>query len=283
MKGNFIASLVVASCLAIPGIALANTPPIRITYVSSWQSSNIETHIVGKLIQEKMHLPVRLISTEAGPMWASVAKGSADLTVTAWLPYTQKQYWQRFQHQVVNLGPITTGTWAGLAVPSYVPVHSLSQLEHYHHNFNGRIIGIGDGAGVMITTREAIKAYGMHHMHLLASSTPAMEAQVARSVARKKWVVFTCWKPLGIWAKFHLRPLADPKNIYGKPGNIDAVINPELKHTHPALVKFLGKVNIPLPEVQAMMVEKQDGKPMTEIVQKWITSHQAEVASWLKA
>ncbi len=283
MKKKLIASFLFSSCLVVSGVAFAESSAVRITYVSSWQSSNIETHIVGDVIQKEMHLPVKLISTDAGPMWAAVARGSADLSVTAWLPYTQHYYWKKFGKQVVNLGPITKGTWAGLAVPDYVPIKSLNQLEHYHQKFDNRIVGIGDGAGVMINTRKAIKAYGMKHMHLLASSQPAMEAQVARSIAEKKWVVFPAWTPLGMWSKFHLHALADPKQIYGKAGNIDKIINPSLEKTNPALVHFLRAVNIPLPVIQAMMVEKQEGVPLKTIVNKWISTHQAEIKNWTRA
>jgi len=265
------------------GVAFAaEKPTISITNVASWSSSNITTHIAARIIRNQLHYPVRIIDTEAGPMWAAVATGRADATLTAWLPVIQKSYWQRYKRQVIDLGPITKGTWAGLAVPDYVPVHSLSQLEAYHQKFNDRIVGIGSGAGVMITTQKAIKAYGMQHMRLLSSSTPAMEAELKRSIAAHRWIVVTAWTPLSIWARFHLRELSDPKNVYGKPGNIDAVINPELEKKAPQVVAFLRHFYISIDSLEKLMNERRQGAALETVVEQWIQRHKSEVDSWVQ-
>ncbi|WP_291511813.1 glycine betaine ABC transporter substrate-binding protein [Acidithiobacillus sp.] len=265
------------------GVALAaDKPTVSITNVASWSSSNITTHIAARIIQDQLHYPVKIIDTEAGPMWAAVATGRADATLTAWLPVIQKSYWQRYKHQVVNLGPITKGTWAGLAVPDYVPVHSLSQLEQYHQKFHDRIVGIGSGAGVMITTQKAIESYGMRHMRLLSSSTPAMEAELKRSIAAHRWIVVTAWTPLSIWARFHLRELSDPKNVYGKPGNIDAVINPKLEKKAPQVVAFLRQFYISIGSLEKLMNERRQGASLDKVVQQWIKAHQSEITSWVQ-
>ncbi len=274
--------MVVTSLVGSGTAVAANNPTVSITNVASWSSSNITTHIAAKIIQDRLHYPVRIIDTEAGPMWAAVATGRADATLTAWLPVIQKSYWQRYKHQVINLGPITKGTWAGLAVPDYVPVHSLSQLEAYHQKFQDRIVGIGSGAGVMITTHKAIKVYGMQHMHLLSSSTPAMEAELKRSIAAHRWIVVTAWTPLSIWARFHLRELSDPKQVYGKPGNIDAVINPKLEKKAPQVVTFLRHFYISIGSLEKLMNERRQGASLDAVVQQWISQHRSQVDSWVQ-
>jgi len=263
----------------IPAFAADKT--IEITYVKSWPSSNLTTHIAGAIIEKELGHKVKLTSTDPGPMWAAVASGRADAMLTAWLPTTHQTYWEKYQNDVENVGQITTGTWLGLAVPTYVTVDSIEQLDAHHEKFKDRIVGIEAGAGLMINTEKAIKAYNLKHMKLLTSSTAAMQAQLKRAVARKDWIVVTAWKPLGIWARFDLKPLADPKNIYGKEGHIDAIIHPSLKEKAPDVVAFLRQFKLPIDDIQAMMVELDNGEPFEAVTQKWLDAHKAQIAQWV--
>ena len=284
-RRQFLSLGAVAAAAAVTGMPAfaADKAPIRMTYVASWPDSNINTHIAARIIQEKLGYPAHLTSTDAGPMWASVASGRADAMLTAWLPTTHQVYWDKYKKDVIDLGAVTEGTWLGLAVPTYVPVSTIAELEAHHAQFKNRIIGIEAGAGIMINTQKAIKAYGLKDMELLTSSTAAMQAQLKRAVERKDWIVVTAWKPLGIWAQFPLKTLEDPKHIYGVSGHIDAIINPQLEKSAPRVVQFLRDYKMPLDDIQAMMVELNDGKTIPEVTSAWVTAHQAEIDAWTKA
>lgn len=283
-RRQFLAYGAAATAAAWSGVpAFAAQAPIRMTYVEAWPSSNLTTHIAASIIEHKLHHKVELTSTDAGPMWAAVAGGRADAMLTAWLPTTHKTYWDKYKGQVLDLGQITTGTWLGLAVPKYVPVNSIAELEQDHAKFKDRITGIEAGAGLMINTQKAIKAYELKDMHLLTSSTAAMQAQLKRAIARKEWIVITAWKPLGIWARFDLKPLNDPKTIYGTAGHIDAIANPALEKRAPDVVKFLREYKLPIDDIQAMMVQLDGGKSLPSVTANWIADHGDTVDGWVKA
>ena len=284
-RRDFVAFGAAAAATAAwwPAQALAAGDKVRLTYVRSWPSSDLTTHIAAQILRKDLHRQVELISTEAGPMWAAVAGGRADATLTAWLPTTHHVYWERYKDKLVDLGPVTSGTWLGLAVPSYVPLDSIEQLEAHHAKFGNRIVGIEAGAGVMINTRKAIKTYGLHDLSLLTSSTAAMQAQLQRAIARKQWIVVTAWKPLGIWARFDLKPLQDPKHVYGQAGHIDAVIHPALQQQQPQVARLLGELRVPIEDIQAMMVEVDKGKPLDEVTGAWIAAHRGQIDAWVKA
>lgn len=266
-----------------PARALAAGAKVRLAYVRSWPSGDLTTLIAAQILRRDLGCQVELIRTEAGPMWAAVAGGRADATLTAWLPTTHRVYWERYQHKLVDLGPVTSGTWLGLAVPGYVPLDSIEQLEVHHARFGDRIVGIEAGTGVMINTREAIKAYGLHDRSLLTSSTAAMHVQLRRAIARKHWIVITAWKPLGIWARFDLKPLRDPRQVYGQAGHIDTVIHPALQQQQPRVARLLGQMRVPIEDVQAMMVELDKGKSPDEVTGSWIAAHRAQIGAWVKA
>lgn len=268
-----------ALCTGFP--VFAADDPVRLTYVEAWPSSNLTTHIAGAIIEQHLGRKVDLISTDAGPMWAAVASGRADAMLTAWLPTTHKTYWDKYKDKVVNVRQITTGTWLGLAVPTYVPINSIAELETHHEKFKGAITGIEAGAGLMINTEKAIKEYGLKHMHLVTSSTAAMQAQLKRAVARKDWIVVTAWKPLGIWARFDLKPLEDPKKIYGEAGHIDAIAHPGLEKRAPEVLNFLREFTLPIDDIQAMMVELDSGKALQEVTGAWIAAHAEAIKGWV--
>jgi glycine betaine/proline transport system substrate-binding protein len=277
------AAAAAASAAWRPAQALAADGKVRLAYVRSWPSGDLATLIAAQILRRDLHRQVELISTEAGPMWAAVAGGRVDATLTAWLPTTHRVYWERYRHKLVDLGPVTSGTWLGLAVPGYVPLDSIDQLEAHHARFGNRIVGIEAGTGLMINTREAIRVYGLHDLSLLTSSTAAMHVQLQRAIARKQWIVVTAWKPLGIWARFDLKPLQDPKHVYGQAGHIDAVIHPALQQQQPQVARLLGELRVPIEDIQAMMVEVDKGKPLDEVTGAWIAAHRGQIDAWVKA
>ena len=282
-RRDFMAFAAATAAMAgLPATAQAAPDAVRLTYVEAWPSSNLTTHIVAAILRQDMHRKVELTSTEAGPMWAAVASGRADATLTAWLPTTHHVYWERYRHKVRDLGPVTRGTWLGLAVPDYVPLDSIEQLEANHAKFGDHIVGIEAGAGIMINTQKAIQAYGLQDMSLLTSSTAAMQAQLQRAVARKQWIVVTAWKPLGIWARFPLKPLRDPKDIYGRAGHIDTVINPRLQQRDPQVARLLGEFRLPIGDIQTMMVELGKGRTLQQVSDAWIAANRTRIEAWVK-
>ena len=272
------------SALAIGagGVAhAANGATIKISYVQSWPSSNITTHLVADVIEKNLGNKVDMIATAAGPMWESVASGHSDATLTAWLPTTHKTYYEKLWQKVINLGPNLMGTRLGIAVPKYVPVNTIAGLEKHAGKFRNRIVGVGAGAGININTKQAIKTYKLTSFRLQASSTAAMAAQLKRSIHEHKWIAVTAWSPLWIWAKFDLKYLKDPKNVYGVKGHVNTIVNPSLPEKAPKVYAFLRRFQITKGELQKMMLEQKNGMPMQKVVDGFVKSHQKEVQNWL--
>lgn len=274
-----------AAAAAAAGLARplrAASAPLRLAYAQEWSSSRLTTEIAATLIRRELHVEVSLTPAAGGPMWAALAAGRIDAMLMAWLPATHATYWARYRRQLVDLGPITRGTWLGLAVPDYVPIDSLTQLGAAHAKFGHRIVGIEAGAGLMINTQRAISVYRMHGMQLMSSSTTAMQAQLARAIARRRWIVVTAWKPLGIWSRFALKPLADPRQVYDVDGHIDAIIHPALAQRQPRIVAFLRRFRLPLDELQSMMVRLDRGEPLSRLTEGWIGEHADAIARWTR-
>lgn len=281
LLGIFILAASAAGITMLPAAQAADKPTIKLGYVQSWPSSDITTHLAAAVIRERLHTPVELVASSAGPMWEAVASDHTDAMLTAWLPTTHKTYYEKLWTRVVNLGPNVTGTQLGLAVPKYVPVNTIAGLEKYADKFKGRIVGVGAGAGINMNTETAIKTYGLKGFHLQTSSTAAMTAQLQRAIARKQWIVVTAWTPMWLWAKFDIKYLKDPKHVYGVGGHINTIANPRLASKDPAVFKFLHRFSLTSAQLQQMMLEAKNGKPVKTVIAGWIKAHPKQVESWI--
>ena len=268
--------------LALPAAQAADKPGIKIGYVQSWPSSDITTHLAAAVIEQKLGNKVHLVASSAGPMWEAVASDHTDATLTAWLPSTHKTYYEKLWSKVIVMGPNVTGTRLGIAVPSYVPVNTISDLKKHAGKFQNRIVGVGAGAGININTRKAIKAYKLDGFRLQSSSTAAMTAQLQRAIKRKQWIAVTGWTPMWMFAKFDIKFLKDPKHVYGKGGYIATVVNPALADKSRAVYDFLNRFAIPREQLSIMMLKVKNGKDMDKVIQDWIKAHPTMVNSWVE-
>ena len=111
------------------GVKKGNGKEVKMAYVA-W-SSAVASHNVVKAVLEDLGYKVTLQQLDAAPMWAAVAKGSADVTLSAWLPVTHATYYKQYKDQVEDLGVSLEGTKLGLVVPKYMEdVNSISDLNN---------------------------------------------------------------------------------------------------------------------------------------------------------
>lgn len=144
---------------------------IELVYVV-WDSEIASNHVV-KIALEQAGYDVTLTSVEQGIIWSSVADGSADAHVAGWLPEDMKVHYEQHKDDIIDLGANLEGAQTGLAVPTYMEIDSIEELSA---DVVSTITGIDAGAGVMMTTEEALREYGMDDVTLSASSDAIMTA-----------------------------------------------------------------------------------------------------------
>ncbi|WP_210470529.1 glycine betaine ABC transporter substrate-binding protein [Sporosarcina sp. 6E9] len=103
----------------------------EITLVYSPWDSEIASHNMMKLVLEDMGHKVTLSSVEPGPLFSSLASGGADVSLAAWLPYTHKDYVEKYEGKFDDLGANMEGVRQGLVVPTYMEdVNSIEDLKN---------------------------------------------------------------------------------------------------------------------------------------------------------
>ena len=162
LKNLCLLSLGVAAlALGMSSANAADKPTLKIGYVNGWDDSVAATHVAGEILQSKLGYTVELKAVEPAIMWQGVARGDLDATLSAWLPATHGEYFEKLKDKVEVLGTNYAGAKIGLIVPDYVQAKTIADLQTYAKDFDGKITGIDAGAGVMRRAEEAIKAYAL--------------------------------------------------------------------------------------------------------------------------
>lgn len=291
MKAHWIKLLMVVLAFSLiatgckkqeDGKTSAKKKKVELIYVE-WSSEVASTNLVKAVLQEKMGYEVDTIPVSAAAMWQGLASNDADAMVAAWLPTTHANYWGKVKDRVVDLGPNLIGTRVGLVVPSYVTIDSIAELNTHADKFDGKIIGIDPGAGMMAKTEQILEEYKLDQMELMVGSGATMTAALADAIKQNKWVVVTGWTPHWKFAKWDLKYLEDPKTIYGGEEEIRTFVRTGLREEMPEVYSFLDKFNWSLNDMQQVMIwNREEGANPYENAKRWIAQNEEKVQGWLQ-
>lgn len=84
---------------------------------------------VAKVILEEQGFEVTLTPVDPAIMFEAVATGSADASMAVWMPVTHAPLYNENEEAFEDLGPNLHGAKTGLAVPDYMDIDSLEDLE----------------------------------------------------------------------------------------------------------------------------------------------------------
>lgn len=266
---------------ATPATAEApQTHKIELAYVE-WSSEVASTNVVRAVLEQLGH-QVELTPVSAAVMWQAISSGDADAMVAAWLPTTHGHYLEKLQDKLVDLGPNLNGTRIGLVVPDYVTIDSIPEIAEHAEKFDGKIIGIDPGAGIMSKTETALEAYGLDKIELMEGSGATMTAVLADAIRNEKWVAVTGWTPHWKFAKWNLKYLEDPQNVYGGSEQIHTVVRQGLQEDMPTVYQILDQFQWTPEDMQQLMVWNQEkGADPYQNAQRWVRENQEKVQQWL--
>lgn len=258
------------------------TKTVNIVYVE-WDSEIASSNVIKAVIEEKLDYNCKLLSVPLTALWESIAMGDQDATVAAWLPSLQKKQRETYEDQVENLGPHLERTQIGLVVPAYVPIDSIGELKGYSENFDSKIIGIDPNAGIMEKTKKIIKEYNLSSEYeLITGSDSTMTTILGNAIKEKKWLVVTGWTPHWKFAKWDLKYLEDPKNIYGKQEKIHTIVRKGLKNDMPEVYKFLDNFQWETSDMEeVMLLIQKEENTAEEAAEIWIEKNEKLVENWI--
>jgi len=256
-------------------------PTIQIGYVN-WSEDIAMTNLMEAILEDKMGYKVKQVQTDVAPLFASLASGGTDVFLDCWLPVTHKDYIAKYGSELKDYGVSFDNAKIGLVVPSYVDIDSIDQLNANKDKFDGTIVGIDSGAGIMTTTDKALKEYGLNYK-LMPGSGPTMTAALKKAIDQKKPIVVTGWQPHWMFAKWDLKFLKDPKGVYGSAESIHKLSRKGLEKDAPEVAEFLTKFKMTSDQLGDLMSAVEDSDKPLEAARKWMNDHADSVKEWLPA
>jgi len=174
---------------------------------------------------------------------------------------------------------VTHGMYQTLAVPTYMPIDSIEQLNSIADQVGGKIIGIESGSGLYKDTEKAIKAYNLNYQ-LVSGNTPAMIAQIKSSLERKAPIVTMLWYPSWMMHDFDVKFLQDPKGIYAPAQSHYWIAKKDFSVNNPKAREVLASIYIPMEDLNKMVAKLNQGVSYEQAVATWWQENQDLINRW---
>jgi glycine betaine/proline transport system substrate-binding protein len=248
--------------------------PVNVAWFP-WDEDIAVTYL-WKNVLEKRGYRLNLKQMDVGPVYTGLASGDLDLNFDAWLPYAQKNYWDKSKDRLTDLGTWYEPTSLEVAVPSYVKgVKSYEDLKGKAAQFDGKIIGIEPGTGEMnLLKNKVLPGYGLDKEYdVVDGSTPAMLAELKRAYAKKQPVAVVLWSPHWAYSQYDLTKLKDDKKLFGEGNTIRTIANEKFPSQYPQLTKWIKGFHMSEDELGTLEGE----------INKYGQGHEEQaVAAWLE-
>lgn len=244
----------------------------------SWEDLTPITGITKKVLEDKGYT-VKVVSfSEWGIAYAALTKGDIQMLASQ-TDYVAQDYWDKNKKRLEKISPVSHGLFQGVAVPKYVTINSMDELNANADKFGGKIVGIEPGSGLMRDTNNSVKAYDLK-LQLVEGSTAAMTAALKAATDRKEWIAVTVWEPSWMVQKYDVKFLADPKGVFPPPQSYYWIGKKGFSAEYPYAREVIASVYVPLADITAMNSAVNDGKTMDEAVAAWIESHADLIKRW---
>ena len=253
----------------------------NLVYVN-WAEGIAYTNLAKVVLEEKLGYTVNITAADVGPAYTSVAQGDQDAFMETWLPVLHKDYVERYQEDIVDLGNVYEGTQSGWVVPTYVTIDNISEMPEVRDRFDGQIIGIDAGAGIMKTSEQVMEEYNLDY-RLVASSGPAMTAALQDAISNDEWIVVTGWRPHWMFGRWDLKFLEqdEDKKLWTQ-GNIHIMGRKDIEQDKPELAQFLKNMFFTDEQLGDLMLKvRESDADVSEVARQWMNDNPDVINNWL--
>ncbi|CAM3331183.1 glycine betaine/proline transport system substrate-binding protein [Paracoccus aminovorans] len=277
MRRLFNALLAGAVALGLAAPAMAQDKTIKMGTII-WEDLTPITGITKKVLEDKGFTVEVTEFSEWGIAYAALTKGDIQV-IASQTDYVAQDYWNKNKNRLEKISPVSHGLYQAIAVPKYVPIDSIEQLNDNADKFGGKIIGIEPGSGLMREAADAVDAYGLK-LQLIEGSTAGMTAALKSAVDRQDWIAVTLWEPTWMALKFDTKFLADPKGIFAPPQGYYWIGQKGFSEANPEAREVIASVYVPLVDIARINAAVNDGKAMDEAVADWTALHEDLLKRW---
>jgi len=270
-----VCAVAVAGMMSLPVHAEEKTVTMG---TMNWEDLTPITGITKKVLEDSGYTVKVVEFSEWGIAYAALTKGDVQVLASQ-TDYAAADYWNKNKNRLEKLSPVSHGLYQGIAVPKYLDIDSIDQLNANAEKFGGKVIGIEPGSGLMKDANNVVKGYDLK-LQLVEGSTAAMSAALKSAVDRKEPIAVTVWEPSWMVQKYDVKFLKDPKGIFPPPQGYYWIGHKGFSTDFPHARELMASVYVPLADITAINTQVKDGKTMDEAVKGWTDSHADLLKRW---
>jgi len=244
----------------------------------AWEDVLPITGVARKVLEDKGYTVEVTDFSEWGIAYAALTRGDVEVLISQ-IDYIAQDYWDRNKSRLEKVSIVSHGLFQALAVPSYVDVNSIEELNANADMLGGRIIGIEPGSGLMRESADAIDEYDLD-LELVEGSTAGMTAALKAAVDRQEPIVVTLWDPTWMFLKYDMKFLEDPKGVFAPPQSYNLIAHEGFSEEKPEAREILAGVFMPIDQVREINAAVSDGKTMDQAIQDWIDANAELIERW---
>jgi glycine betaine/proline transport system substrate-binding protein len=249
-----------------------------------WDENVAISNLTKVLLEEELgYDTVEVRRAELDSTYQEVANGNLDAFQDVWLP-NQRVLLEGVAEDVELLDPWFLDTTAqGMAVPSYMDVTSIDQLNETDAEL---ILGIEPSAVVtQVVANEVIPQYGLKQK-LVEAPTEGMLTEVESLYNTEEEFVFLAWSPHWMNQRYDFRYLEDPKDAMGTtndPAELTTIVNEDLPEEDPVAYTFMDALTLTEEQINDLeSVINEEGDPL-EGAKRWVRDNHDVVQPWIDA
>jgi glycine betaine/proline transport system substrate-binding protein len=245
----------------------------------AWEDILPVTGVAKKVLEDKGYTVEVTEFSEWGIAYAALTRGDVQ-TLISEIDYVAQDYWNKNKSRLEKVSVMSHGLYQAFAVPSYVDITSIEELNDRADEFGGKIIGIEPGSGLMRESADAIDEYGLDDLQLVEGSTAGMTAALKAAVDRREPIVVTLWDPTWMFQKFDMKFLEDPKQVFSPPQSYNLIAQNGFSEENPEAREILAGIFMPIDEVRAINTAVSDGVTMDQAIADWIAANEGLIERW---
>lgn len=151
----------------------------------------------------------------------------------------------------------------------------------YGEEMDYEITGIEAGAGVVAAAQTATEDYeNLSGWEVSTSSSGAMATALGEAYENEEPIIVTGWTPHWKFAKYDLKYLEDPKEVFGGAEQIKTMVRAGLEEDKPNAYKLLDQFQWTAADMEEIMLNVTDGAEPAEAAKTWIEENQDKVGEW---
>jgi glycine betaine/proline transport system substrate-binding protein len=251
-----------------------------------WDESVAVSTLTEVLLEEEFGYEVELQRSDEAvvkQVYMGVAEGDLDAFQDVWIP-NQKEYLSEVEDDVEHLDPWFEGKTAqGIAVPYYMDVQSLSELDQAGTDM---INGIEHGSAVMPQIyNKVIPGYDLN-MKLVEGSTSAMLSELEKAYKTREPIVFFGWSPHWMNTRYDFRYLEDPRDLQGRfndSAEISSIVKENLSEDDPVAYEFIKSISLSKEQINQMEADINEAGDPEAGVKAWLEDNRSVVQPWIDA